>query len=529
MEFAFAVLPLLVVVAIIAGIVVLVRRGRGQTEAAGGDYIPYLLLALAVGVAAFSLAELAQTATRSDIVFNPAAQVASALAGIVVATPVAVLLWRRQQRRRQEYPSSGGWTIYLALMEAVFLGVLVSGAAALLESAFGNADAPTWTDVLVFGGVVVLHDWASRATPPRSQAAELPRVVGSAIGMITTAVGASGVLYVIFERAYATVAPVVAGGDLWQWLSLLLVGAPVWWYRWWRPWAGDPTTPRKGWLAIVSFLGLSTLLATSVFTVIQVLAWMFTDVGSSARHFDFLPAALSVGLVATLLWLHHARHIGPARETTRQAYEYSMSALGMVGMVAAATELSRAAFATSRIFRTQAEDVITSLAILSASALIWGFFWARASRSPRDKEVTAGPRRAYLTGLGVVMGLTAAGSLIATLVVLFQQLLGARSDSSIATQASLFVFAGAAMWHLLRVNAGDRALVAAPFTVTVIGSDLGDLADALPKRARVRLIERSDGVGAVTDEMATAIAEAVGETDSLVWVDTDGFRVAPAS
>lgn len=537
MEFLGALVPLVILGAIIAGVVSLIRRGQGGREAApstGGDIIAYLLLALAYGVAAFSLAELGQAAFPGGRgVVGSTGQVAAALAGIVVATPIAVLLWRRQARRREEFPKSGGWTSYLAVMEAIFLGALVVAAVSILNWLLGDGDTPTWTDVLVFGGVVVFHEWASKGTPPRSEAADLPRVVGSAIGLITIAIGAAGVLFWIFEKAYSTMAATVAGSELGLWVSILVVGVPVWWYRWLRTWDDDLGTPRKAWTAIATIGGLTGAIGAGVFTITQTLVYLFTDAGPAGSHFDFLPAALAVGFVTALIWLHHARKLGEGRTDRRRAYEYAMAALGLGGAVGGATSLSVAAFSSERLVTTGAELVIVALSLLVAALLLWWYFWSRATKAPRLAEVAAGPRHVYLLGLGVVMGLTAAGALIATLVVLFQELLGAASGSSIALQASLFVFAGAATWHLLRTNAQDRELIAeevtvAPFDVTVIGSDLGPLGEHLPEEAHLRLITRGDGIGVVDEPMAAEIAEAVGQSDSLVWVDSEGYRVAPA-
>ena len=485
-------------------------------------------------MAAFSLAELGQAAfPGDDFVFDSAEQVAAALAGIVVATPIAVLLWRRQARRRQEFPRSGGWTVYLALMEAIFLTSLVVATVSVLDWLLSNGDSPTWTDVLVFGGIVVFHEWASGQTPPRSEAAELPRIVGSAIGLITTAIGAAGVLFWIFEQAYSTMAATVAGSELGLWLAIFVVGVPVWWYRWLRPWDGEPETPRNAWMAIATIGGLSTAIGAGVFTIAQTLVFLFTETGRAGVHFDFLPASLSIGLIAILVWFHHVRKLGAERTDRRRAYEYAMAAIGLGGAVSSATSLSVAAFSSSRLVTQGAELAILSLAILVASLLLWGYFWSRAIKAPRLAEVAAGPRRVYLVGLGVIMGLTAAGSLIATLVVLFQELLGSASGDSVVLQASLVVLAGAAIWHLLRTNAHDRELIAAeavvtPFTVTVIGSDVGPLAGVLPKEADLRLIPRGDGVGVIDETMAAEIAEAIGQKDSIVWVDADGYRVAPA-
>jgi hypothetical protein len=135
--------------------------------------------------------------------------------------------------------------------------------------------------------------------------------------------------------------------------------------------------------------------------------------------------------------------------------------------------------------------------------------------------------------MAIVTGLTAAGALIGTLVVLFQRLLGSSSGDTLVVQGSLFVYAGLATWHLLRTNAADKELIVSeevitPFAVTVICSHPGMLAARFPKEAKLRVVYRGDDVGVISDEMADEIVATVGHTSSIVWVDDGGFRIAPA-
>jgi hypothetical protein len=71
--------------------------------------------------------------------------------------------------------------------------------------------------------------------------------------------------------------------------------------------------------------------------------------------------------------------------------------------------------------------------------------------------------------------------------------------------------------------------VVTPFEVTIICSHPGMLASLFPKEARTRVIYRGDEAGIVGEEMAAQIVEAVGHKSSIIWVDEDGFRVAPTS
>ena len=73
---SFAILGILVLLAVVLGVVALVRRSSGATSSKpgdGADILVYLILALAMGVAGFALADLASIAFPGDrFVFDPA-------------------------------------------------------------------------------------------------------------------------------------------------------------------------------------------------------------------------------------------------------------------------------------------------------------------------------------------------------------------------------------------------------------------------------------------------------------------------
>jgi hypothetical protein len=318
------------------------------------------------------------------------------------------------------------------------------------------------------------------------------------------------------------------------WLAILLVGAPVWYLRWWMPWPDEPDTPRQVWTVIVAVASLATAVGTAAGFVLLVLDYLLGDTSSAGEHFEPLPAILSVGIVGLLVWLHHRRRLGHERTDPIRAYEYSMSAIGLGSAIGSATALMTMAFGPADLVQPDADAVIAISTFLVFALVVWLWFWSKATKAPRELEAGSTPRRFYLVGMAIVTGLVSAGALIGTLVVLFQRLLGSGGGDTLAVQASLFVFAGLATWHLLRVNAQDRELIGSdevvtPFEVTIICSHPGTLASLFPKEARTRVIYRGDEAGIVGEEMAAQIVEAVGHKSSIIWVDEDGFRVAPTS
>lgn len=530
-----AALALLLLAGIVIGGIAVVRRVMGKREGGaegGGDVLAYLLLALAVGVTGFALASLAATAFPSDdFVIDVGGRVANALAALVVAAPIAVFLWRRQEERRSRYPASPGWTVYLALIEAVFMTSLVASLFGLFDWIFTDAGGAGWTNIVVFGGVVVFHEWAYRRTPPASDGAGLPRVVGSAIGLIATVIGLGGIIGWLLSEVYASLTPTAGGSEFGTWVSFLLAGAPVWYYRWLRPWPGEPDTPRNAWMFLVSVAGFTSSLAAVAVILIQTFLFLFTESDPAGSHFEFLPVALAVAIVGGAAWAHHRQRLGAERNDPVRAYEYAMAAIGLVTTVGGATGLATAAFGPGDLVGRRAEASISLTITLVFGAAVWLFFWLRASNQPRELEAGSAPRRFYLIGLSVILGLTSAGALIATLVIVFQRLLDSGGDETVVVPISLFVFAGLATWHLLRTNAEDRDLIVSeetltPFTVTIICSHPGMIATQFPSMAKLRVLYRDDDVGRVDDRMAGEIVAAVGTRSSMVWVDGDGFRVA---
>lgn len=525
----------LILAALVIGGIALVRRVTGKHDEGGGeggDVLIYLLMALAVGVAGFALASLAATALAGgDFVVDVRGRVANSLAALVVGVPVAVLLWRRQERRRESHPRSAGWTVYLALMEAVFMTSLVAALFGFFSWIFTDSTDAAWTNIVVFGGIVVFHEWAASRTPPASDAAGLPRVIGSAVGLVATVIGLGGVIWWLLSEVYATLTPTAGGSDLGTWISFLLAGAPVWYYRWLRPWPGEADTPRNAWTFLTSVAGLTAALGALTVTAIETILFLVSDTAPAGAHFDFLPATITVAIVGGAGWAHHRRRLGRERTDPVRAYDYAMTAIGLVATVGGATALSTAAFGPSDLVGSSAEVIIGTTTILVVGAAVWLFFWTRATRQPRELEAASGPRRFYLIALSVVLGLTSAGSLIATLVIVFQRLLGSGGDESIVVPVSLFVFAGLATWHLLRVNSEDRALIGSeetltPFNVTIVCSHPGMISAKFPDVARVRVLYRDDETGVIDEEMADEIVAAVGNRSSYVWVDADGYRVA---
>ena len=539
MRFGLGIVLLLIVVGVILGVIRALTRRKDDPAGGGADLIPYGLLAIAVGITVFALAQLGRAAFPGENIFEIQGQrVASALAGLVVGAPFAFILWRRQAGRRKTSPDGAGWPIYLAAAEAVLATSLVVVLVQLLDWLLLDGARSSWTDVIILGAAFGFHEWAAREDPPGSDIAGLPRVVGSAVGLITAAIGVTGLLWGLLEYLYGTLFATAGRFDVGESLLLLIVGLPLWVHRWHRSWPDEPGLPRKTWLVITSVNGLSAAIGAVVAMVIGVVIFVLGDPGPAGDHFEFLPGAISITAVALAIWAHHRGRlggVGSLRDNSLRSYEYIMTALALSFGVGSLTALSAVAFGPGDLVSDDRSVAIVSLAISAlAAAAVWFWFWPKCQSADRATESVAQPRRVYLLGMAVIAGLVAVQALIATLFVVFQIVLGLDSSKlTLATEGPLAVFATLTTLHLVQVNKADRALhakaeVVSPFQVTVICSHPGPLATQFPEEATMRVLYRQDEIGIVTDEMAAAIVEAVANQDSLVWVSDGNFEVAPA-
>lgn len=525
---------------------------RRKREAGSGesDLLAYLLLAIAVGTTVFGLAQLGRAAFPGESILTSAGdRVPGALAALVVGGPFAFILWRRQADRRKTHPETPGWPLYLGLAEAVLTTTLVVVIVQLLDWLLGEGPTSSWTDVVILGGAVTFHEWAARRDPPGSDVAELPRVVGSAIGFFTTAIGLGGLLFALFDYVYGTIYAGAGGADWVNAAILLGVGGPLWWYRWLRPWDAEPGIPRKTWLVTASTVTALAAIGSLGVIVVTFITFWLGDVDSAARHFEVVPGALAVLIVAGFAWWHHRRRLNtmwavvvgesaedrvPARNNTLRSHQYLMAAAGLSVLIGSLTGLAAAAFGAQELAGDRPAALVSLTVVAIIAIGVWGRYWSQCQAADRPSEAMSRPRRIYLIGLAVIAGLIAAQALIATLVVLFQALFGQETNTTtLAVEGSLTVFATLATVHLLMVNRADRALqakagVIVPFRVTVICSHPGPLATTFPKEAKLQVIHRGDGVGIVDATMAEAIVEAVHNSNSIVWVGADGFEVAPS-
>ncbi len=492
-----AVVALIAVIAVIAAIAFVVakawNRRPGEPDDSGTDILPYLILALAVGVAGFAFARLARVAlTWNQLAGEPGTEIAVALAGLVVAAPIAFLLWRRQKRRRVIHPRSPGWPVYLSVIEIVFLTAFFVAVGQVANGIAGLAEPSPWTDLIVYGAIVAFHWWAGLQDPPRGEAAELPRLIGSGVALIALVIGLQAVLQWLLEQAYdaslGTIVDQFIGArsddaDLAGPLGLLLASAPIWAWRWLPAWKEEPGPLRHLYLGTAAVAGLVIALGAGIAIATLVVGYWPGDV-EARLHFAGLPVQLSALIVALALWAHHRRRMGSDRNGGVRGYEYAMAAGGLGALVGAATALVAIVWTTPLAGDPSQSGLIGAGITVLVAGGVWLYFWRKVQQA-KLAERRSPQRRFYLLGMAVILGLTTAGALIAVLVIAFQATLaeGESDLESLPVPVALTALAGIATWHLFSVMRSDgpahTRAAGAPFQVTVICSHPGPLADGV--------------------------------------------------
>jgi hypothetical protein len=225
--------------------------------------------------------------------------------------------------------------------------------------------------------------------------------------------------------------------------------------------------------------------------------------------------------------------LGEGRTDSIRSYEYLLMATGLGSAVGFGTALVAVIFDSDLIVDDLGTAAVSLVLAFTAAGLLWWLLWSRSQEAPRAEEAPTLPRRFYLLGMAILLGLTAVGAVVGILFFVFQLLFDLGPDpSTLIIEIALAGLAGGATYHLFSEYRRDAALreeaKGTPYLLTVICSHPGPLASLLPAEATLRVLHRGDGVGAVDDLIGAEIVEATRGRDSIVWVGAEGFEVAPA-
>lgn len=563
----FGLVQLAILVALIVWLVRAVRPGPGS---GGGDPQTLRRLVLYGGVlicvvsAAIGLSQLLLAMLPDDLIAGERTEeLALGVALTAVFVPAGLLLWRSGLRGLRTDPGERGtpaWATYVvlatvgsllvAVVNGVWFGDLLVGPDEL------TADPAVVAVVAV--GVWGAHVWLGRhpTLAPTSELSRLTMIAGSAIGLVTSAIGFGGLLRVGIEELYTAALPaalLTRDPELLGHAAVLVViGAPVWGWYWWRQARHGPVDTL--WVAYVLLVGvlggLATAVAAAGFTLWTTLTWWLGDpaADSAVSHFTALAPALAaaaVGLGAWWLHRHALDRLGTgARTEPERAYDHLAAGVGLVTAAGGVTMTVVAALellvpgTTAATEPSARELLLLALTFLLVGAPVWWHFWHRVLRHVRaapETEVHSPSRRVYLLLLFGATGLTAVISLAVITFVVVRDLLQGELELAVLDQLSvaigLVVTAGTVSAYHLSVQREDRSLAPASpelervREVLLVSPDGHSLATAVATEtgARVRSLHRLDSPHLDVDPHVIGEAvRAMHHRRVLVTIDDDG-------
>ena len=565
------IIPLLVVGAIIVGAVILVRSRQAGTASSGVEVgstirrlFQYALLLGVVVLVAAGLSSVVAAALASGELASDRGSLALPLAYLSVGLPAGAVLALWVRRQHQDIPDEAAtlaWGVYLSVTSAIALTVSVVSLLEVFEWVLreGRYSSGALARSLVWTAVWAVH-WYLAAAAPQQRRLVWHRLFGSATGLLVGSIGLGNTIAAVLRQVVDSMSDALAVADYnWTWrngVAWLLVGGLVWaWYWFAHTLRPDRESVPFGVyvLAIGVLSGLVTALAGLSGVVYDVFVWWFGDAEPTAREqFSSVPGATAAIVTGLWIWWYHRTVLAPERGAGRgevhRAYDYLVSAIGLVTSASGATILLVALFDTLSSQGALASDssginlVIAALTAFLIGIPVWISAWLPSQRLAKSiaGEANSRSRRVYLFLLFGIGGTTALISLIVVFFAVFEWLLGESGNllRETRTPLALVITIGslsAYHWHVFR---GDRAAfeseAAAIKSIMLIGDrDVGkELARVTG--AKVQTIERADGSRQLElDEIVEALdrfSEAFdghSEARVLVVASNTGTEVIP--
>ena len=505
---------LLVLVAIIAAVVMFVRRRR---EGTGDDpgigtlrrlyYYGFSFVALmfSAGGAVMLVDYVADSFGGRQILSRGESQLALALAITIVGTPIWLFHWWLAHQAVSRFPSETravSRKVYLSLVLGVSAALGAFGLVSLLGWLLG-ADSFNGLHLafpLVWGGVWGLHWYIDSQEVPRTEEADSVRrvyVYGTSLyGVVMLLVGLGVILRRLAGEAYdaifATQVLLPGEGSLWNdttqtALALFLVGGVFWWWHWHRVSRGDlDSALRQVYLHFFAILGgAATVVATLSILLFRIIQWALgeADAAGSAEQFRFLPAALAALISGGALWGYHWAVVRQESATgvvrspaSRQVYRYLLSALGLGTLAAGLIILFGIVIGVivpqsgQELLRADwwRNPLASSATLLLVGVPLWGIYWFGVQRDAGAGllERSALSRRVFIY---LVMGasvLAALGNFSALLFMFFRDVLEGQLSAQLVQDAKwsigVLLTAGAVSVYYWLVLGEDRRAMPAP-------------------------------------------------------------------
>ena len=503
--FGGGLVQLLIIAAIVAFVVWLIRRKSGQGDDPGIGApkrvyfygLSFAALMVAASGATVLLDHIADLLLEGDIFSRGQTQLALGLAMLLVGIPVWLLHWTLAQRATVRIPwesQAAVRRVYIYLVLTISAVVVSVGLVALIRWWLG-ADSFNGRHLalpLVWGSVWAYH-WRIGTLETIGDGAnnlvrQLYVYLVAWYGLALLAVGVGIVLWSALRRIYDA----LFGGDLllsnnqglWSdttvgGLSVALVGALWWWWHWHRVARADTGVEvRQVYLHLFAILpGAGAVLFYLSNLLYQVLRWGLGQPDLyAADHFRVAPAALAGIFTGAGLWVYHwtvARQEASDRgglPAARRIYRYIVTAVGLLVSGAGIVILLVVALA---ILGALGEDLLSGsplpkselalgVTLLLVGLPVWAYHWIGLQRDSRGsaEELSAFSRRIFFYVVFGAAALLVLGNLSAMLFVVLRDILegtlslGVIQDSK--WSVAMFLTAGAAVIYHWSVFKEDQ-------------------------------------------------------------------------
>lgn len=364
--------------------------------------------------------------------------------------------------------------------------------------------------------MILRADWRAQAGNEAPAANTLPetrrlyRYIWVLIGLTILVVGAVNLLRFIFSLADGAIRDTTQ--TLAAVISLLLVGAPLWWYHWWSVEASlyDPEERRSLLRLVVlyaiSLAGVVGVLAMATGILQSLIQWISGEANTLGRFIVESSSELGGVIALGVMWWYYGRILTkevsalpdlPRGQALRRLYNYILSALGLAMVFAGLmiliefiTGLALDPGESSAALRRQFSEAVAALLV---GAPLWLIPWRKMQREAARRDDTGDHarrsivRKAYLylaLFVFVIWGMGFAGQLIYTLI----NALLAGPENQLAREVSRLVLTLLVMGALLVYH--WRALRE---DTSIAQQTLGNLHAAFPTLVLVETADSENG------------------------------------
>jgi hypothetical protein len=454
---------LLIPIALIAGIVLVIRRAKDSESLPGIGTTRRLFL---YGLAFISLMltasglSLLLGATLEGIFDSSlgrggnSGRAAFGLAATIVGAPIWLLLMRAGSKSLESYPGEAGTLgrkFYAYSVLFISAAVVAFTAIQTLSGIFelDDLDVSDFAAPIIWTAVWFYH-WRAEAAEGQTTlvAVTMRRLyvyLTSAYGLIMIAAGVGFLLHGLLSNAYAGVFSDALNDfgldDLWNdevriSLAIALIGGAWWWFHWHRASDNDHASELR--IASVYALGIFGGLVVTVsgisIAVFSILKWIIDrEAGTSAAsHFEVLATAVAVSVVGVILAVYHrmVSQQDAAQDAQRavsgnRVFRYLSAAVGLATLAIGISVLigvtvgllvgvdSRVLIG-SRWWGTPLAAAFTSILV---GAPLWVRQWLQQQAVADPIERGSLSRRAYMFS---VFGIAVLATIISASIVLFR-------------------------------------------------------------------------------------------------------------